>query len=73
MDVRCGGSGSCYRGAIMEVREPLTVDDAEALLADVPLVPAMSGSMDEIKRVRAMCLAAGVPVRMGCPPGAGKG
>lgn len=57
----------------MEVREPLTVDDAEELLAGVHVVPVLSGKMDEIKAARAQCLAAGIPVLMGCPPGGGRG
>ncbi len=57
----------------METREPLTVDEAEELLAGVAVVPVLSGKMDEMKQVRARCLAAGIPVLVGCPPGAGKG
>lgn len=53
--------------------ESLTVDDAERLLADVPLVAAMAGSIADMKRLRDRCLAAGIPVLVGCPPGAGKG
>jgi hypothetical protein len=53
--------------------EPLTTDDAEELLANVPLVPAMSGSIVEMKTLRDRCLAAGIPVLVGCPPSAGKG
>lgn len=55
------------------VAEPLTVAEAEEMLDGIPVVPALAGSIDEIKRVRARCLAAGIPVLMGCPPGAGKG
>jgi len=57
----------------MSEREPLTIDDADQLLDGVPLVPVLSGSLAYIKSVRARCLAAGIPVVMGCPPGAGKG
>lgn len=53
--------------------DPLTTDDAEELLAGLPLVPAMSGSMPEMKNLRDRCLAAGIPALVGCPPGAGKG
>jgi hypothetical protein len=53
--------------------ESLTVDEAEELLAGVPLVPAMAGSIAEMKNLRDRCLAAGIPVLVGCPPGAGKG
>jgi hypothetical protein len=54
-------------------RPPLTVADAEEELEGLPLVPAVAGKLDEIKQLRARCLAAGIPVLMGCPPGAGKG
>jgi hypothetical protein len=53
--------------------EPLTTDDAEDLLANAALVPAMSGSIAEMKNLRDRCLQAGIPVLVGCPPGAGKG
>jgi hypothetical protein len=51
----------------MSDREPLTVADAEALLDGVPLVSAMGGKLADIKQVRERCLAAGIPVLMGCP------
>jgi hypothetical protein len=54
-------------------RTPLTAAVAEELLDGLPLVPAMAGSLDEMKRVRAQCLAAGIPALVGCPGGAGKG
>jgi hypothetical protein len=57
----------------MSDREPLTPAAAEAFLDGLPLVPAMAGSLDEMKRVRAQCLAAGIPALVGCPGGAGKG
>ncbi|HVK77691.1 MAG TPA: hypothetical protein VM734_30510 [Kofleriaceae bacterium] len=57
----------------MSDREPLTIDQAEEMLDGLPLVPALAGSLDDIKRLRARCLEAGIPVLMGCPPGAGKG
>jgi hypothetical protein len=53
--------------------EPLTADDAEQLLEGLPLVPAMAGSIAEMKNLRDRCLAVGIPVLVGCPPGAGKG
>jgi hypothetical protein len=53
--------------------ERLSVDQAEELLAGLPLVPAMAGSIAEMKALRERCLAAGIPVIVGCPPGAGKG
>lgn len=52
---------------------PMTDDEAEELLAGVPLVPALSGSIPEMKALRGRCLAAGIPALIGCPPGAGKG
>jgi hypothetical protein len=56
-----------------EPSPPLSVADAEEFLDGLPVVPVLSGSIDEMKRVRARCLEAGIPVLMGCPPGAGKG
>jgi len=56
----------CYEWQ-MDVRE------AEELLDGLPLVPAMSGSIHEMKALRLRCLEAGIPVIVGCPPGAGKG
>jgi hypothetical protein len=52
---------------------PITAADAEELLDGVPLVPAIAGSIPEMKALRARCLAAGIPALIGCPPGAGKG
>jgi hypothetical protein len=52
---------------------PLSAADAEELLDGVPLVPAIAGSIPEMKALRARCLAAGIPALIGCPPGAGKG
>ena len=51
----------------------MTPDDAEAELAGLPLVPVISGSIPEMKALRDRCLAAGIAVLVGCPPGAGKG
>ena len=51
----------------------LTADQAAAELDGVPLVPAMAGSIADMKALRDRCLAAGIPVIVGCPPGAGKG
>jgi hypothetical protein len=53
--------------------EALSIDEAEEQLAGLPLVPAMAGSIAEMKTLRDRCLAAGIPVLVGCPPGAGKG
>lgn len=51
----------------------MDVREAEALLEGLPLVPAMAGSMADMKALREKCLAAGVPALVGCPPGGGKG
>jgi hypothetical protein len=53
--------------------EPLTVDEAEHMLSGLPLVPAVAGSIAEMKALRDRCLAEGIPALVGCPPGAGKG
>jgi hypothetical protein len=53
--------------------ERLTIDEAEELLAGLPLIPAMAGSIAEMKSLRDRCLEAGIPVLVGCPPGGGKG
>lgn len=53
--------------------EALSVEEAEALLAGLPLVPVIAGSIADMKNLRDRCLAAGIPVLVGCPPGAGKG
>jgi hypothetical protein len=55
--------------SVMDARAPLTIEEAEAELEGLPLVAAMGGSMNDIKAVRAKCLAAGIPVLMGCPGG----
>jgi hypothetical protein len=51
----------------------LTASSAEALLGDKPLIAAYGGSIPEMKALRDRCLAAGIPVTVGCPPGSGKG
>jgi hypothetical protein len=51
----------------------LTTSVAEELLDGLPLVPAIAGSIPEMKALRDRCLAAGIPALIGCPPGAGKG
>lgn len=51
----------------------MTIDEAEAFLAGLPLVPAVAGSMAEMKTLRDRCLAAEIPALVGCPGGAGKG
>jgi hypothetical protein len=52
---------------------PLTASRAETLLEGRPLVAATAGSIAEMKALRDRCLGAGIPVLVGCPPGAGKG
>ncbi|MGE0549807.1 MAG: hypothetical protein AB7O24_28375 [Kofleriaceae bacterium] len=51
----------------------LSEADAEHLLFNAALVPAMSGSIAEMKALRTRCLEADIPALVGCPPGAGKG
>jgi hypothetical protein len=51
----------------------LTPALAEHLLEDRPLVPAMAGSIADMKALRDRCLAVGIPALVGCPPGGGKG
>jgi hypothetical protein len=47
----------------------LTADMAEELLDGRDLVPAMQGTIAEMKALRDRCLAAGIPVLVGCPGG----
>jgi hypothetical protein len=51
----------------------LTNAEAEELLDGLPLIPAMAGSIPDMKALRDRCLAEGIPVLVGCPPGSGKG
>ena len=51
----------------------MTAAEAEELLDGLLLVPALAGSIPEMKALRDRCLAEGIPVLIGCPPGAGKG
>lgn len=51
----------------------MTIALAEKLLDGKPLVPAMAGSIPEMKSLRDRCLDAGIPAVVGCPPGSGKG
>jgi hypothetical protein len=53
--------------------DSLTADVAEDLLDGKPLVPAIGGSIPEMKSLRDRCLDAGIPAVVGCPPGGGKG
>jgi hypothetical protein len=51
----------------------LTAALAEELLDGAALVPAMAGSIPDMKKLRDRCLDAGIAVLVGCPPGSGKG
>jgi hypothetical protein len=51
----------------------LTAALAEKLLDGHALVPAMSGSIPDMKKLRDACLNSGIPALVGCPPGAGGG
>jgi hypothetical protein len=51
----------------------VTAAEADDLLDGLPLVPAVAGSLAEMKSLRERCLAADIPALVGCPPGAGKG
>lgn len=51
--------------------ERLTAAKAETLLDGAPVVPAMSGSIPDMKKLRDRCLEAGIAVMVGCPPSAG--
>ncbi len=53
--------------------ESLTTALAAAILDGKPLIPAMAGSIPEMKTLRDRCLDAGIPAIVGCPPGSGKG
>ena len=47
----------------------MTIADAEEELAGLPLIPAVAGSIAEMKALRDRCLAAGIPALVGCPGG----
>jgi hypothetical protein len=51
----------------------MTADDAETLLDGKPVIPALAGSIRDMKLLRDRCLDAGIPALVGCPPGGGKG
>jgi hypothetical protein len=55
------------------VSRRITIEEAEEDLAELPLVPVIAGSIAEMKALRDRCLEHGIPVLIGCPPGAGKG
>ena len=48
----------------------MTPAEADDLLDGLPLVPAMAGSLQEMKALRERCLAAEIPALVGCPGGA---
>jgi hypothetical protein len=50
---------------------PISPEQAEEELDGLPLVPAMSGSIAEMKALRDRCLEADIPAVVGCPPAAG--
>jgi hypothetical protein len=50
---------------------PMSPEQAEEELDGLPLVPAMSGSISEMKALRDRCLEADIPALVGCPPSAG--
>lgn len=49
----------------------MTEDDADDALHGEELVPALQGSLADIKRVRDDCLGADIPVALAAPPGKG--
>jgi hypothetical protein len=51
----------------------MTQGEAEEMLDGLPLVPAMAGSVADMRVLRDRCLAAEIPAVVGCPPGSGKG
>ncbi len=69
--MRADNVNLAYLGSVED--EPLTVAMAEEFLDGLPLIPAMAGSIAEMKTLRDRCLAAGIPALVGCPPKAGKG
>ncbi|MEZ4360913.1 MAG: hypothetical protein R3B48_12090 [Kofleriaceae bacterium] len=52
---------------------PLSEHEAERELEGLPLVPAVAGSMADMKSLRDRCLEADIPAVVGCPPGGGRG
>jgi hypothetical protein len=57
---------------VVPIDDAVTTHEAEELLDGLPL-PAMAGSIAEMKALRDRCLALGIAALVGCPPGAGKG
>jgi hypothetical protein len=56
-------------GLAGDLPEHLTPESAEEWLAGAALVPAIGGSIPEMKVLRDRCLAAGIPAIIGCPGG----
>jgi hypothetical protein len=52
---------------------PLSLREAELELDGLALVPAVAGSMADMKSLRDRCLEADIPALVGCPPGGGRG
>lgn len=50
----------------------ITREEADTMLDGLPLVPAMAGSIAEMKALRERCLAADIPALVGCPGGGAK-
>jgi len=50
----------------------LTAAEADEMLDGLPLVPAMGGTIAEMKALRERCLAEGIPALVGCPSGGAK-
>jgi hypothetical protein len=49
----------------------MTERDAAEILADAELLPAIQGSLRDVKRMRDQCLEANIPVAVIAPPGKG--
>jgi hypothetical protein len=47
----------------------MTESEVDAILAEAELIPVMKAPLADLKKLRARCLEAGLPVAMGCPDG----
>ena len=56
----------------MEENEEPTGEDVGEELGEDELVPAIQGTLDDIKKMRAQCLEAGLEVEIDGQPGAGR-
>jgi hypothetical protein len=56
----------------MSSESAMSLREAEEALDGIQLVPCMSGSLAEIKRLRDQCLSAGIPA-LAAAPTAGRG